>query len=382
VRSTRSPRPRATRPPLANAKGIDTRDFAIDGDGVHWIRTARRARPNPWLLSRQPVFDATTPGPQSLDPRYGRCGSIAPVATTFRSSIGQALGRGADGSVAVAGVAGVAFNADRLAVVKLTAAGASDPTWGDHAVVVKPPLPAGSQGLVVEGVGVEPGGAVVVAATYADQGFKTTRSLLARFDASGHLDPGFGSGGYVLDALPGQSVRTIDDIAVQPDGAIVAGGETNDTDTSFGDAGRFTVARFTPAGSLDPSFAGDGIAMLDTASLGRGHADAVRVLGDGRILAAGGAGQGFALARFAVDGTPDPAFGTGGAVYDSPPADAAITALDLTPDGHIVMAGSGGTAFAQPELALRCASAPTASPTRRSAAGASCSTRSPAPRPG
>jgi uncharacterized delta-60 repeat protein len=76
------------------------------------------------------------------------------------------------------------------------------------------------------------------------------------------------------------------------------------------------------------------------------------VLANGRILAAGGAGENFALARFLSDGTLDPAFGTAGTNYDSPPASSDVTALDLLPDGRIAVAGQATSILGTQRLAL------------------------------
>jgi uncharacterized delta-60 repeat protein len=339
--------------PLAYARGIDTTAFGIDSDGVHWTQDGTLRTAKPAVAPAAPSFDAAAAGPQSLDPSYGRCGALKPLPATYRSSDAQAIARGADGSVAVAGVAGTRVTEDRIAVDKLTAAGLESPAWnGGAAVVAKPPLPAGAGSLEVSGVVVLPDGKVVVAAHYATTSPSVTRSLLTRFNADGSIDGGFGSGGYALDVLPARSAGQINDLVLQPDGALLAAATFNDTAEPFGDGERFTVARFTPAGKLDPSFAGDGIAMLDTSALGGAEANAVRVLADGRILVGGQAGEQFALARFAADGAADATFGTGGAVYDSPPAAAAISALEPLPDGRIVVAGSAAGVLGSNSLTL------------------------------
>ncbi|HEX4610729.1 MAG TPA: hypothetical protein VH092_21245 [Urbifossiella sp.] len=77
--------------------------------------------------------------------------------------------------------------------------------------------------------------------------------------------------------------------------------------------------RLTPAaGSLDPTFGAAGIARFTS-----GEVERLAALPDGRILAlvANTTAGAFSLERFEPDGTPDPTFGTGGV--------AALPALDL-----------------------------------------------------
>lgn len=69
--------------------------------------------------------------------------------------------------------------------------------------------------------------------------------------------------------------------------------------------------RFLSDGSLDPSFGDEGV--VSTAVTADGSAvEAVSVQADGKIVVAGSFGQsldeGFVLARYLPDGTPDPTF--------------------------------------------------------------------------
>ena len=131
-------------------------------------------------------------------------------------------------------------------------------------------------------------------------------------------------------------------VAVQSDGRLLAAG----TATVDG-AGRFAVARYLPAGVLDPTFGVDGKA---TALVGRSsRANAAVLQRDGNIVVAGMAigdsdiaGQ-FALARFLSDGRLDPSFGSAGTVitnFDGLPRTDIVQAIAIQPDGKVVVAGS------------------------------------------
>src|SRR5438132_86293 len=82
---------------------------------------------------------------------------------------------------------------------------------------------------------------------------------------------------------------------VQPDGkSLVVGHAGQD----------FALGRYTPNGTLDKSFSGDG--KLTTDFGGRADsARAVSVRGDGKILVAGRSGHALAFARYNPNGTLD-----------------------------------------------------------------------------
>jgi len=113
-------------------------------------------------------------------------------------------------------------------------------------------------------------------------------------------------------------------VAVQSDGKIVAAGRAGEGNTDFG------VARFTPHGALDPTFGGDGRVVTSVSSK-IDEAFAVTIQADGKIVLAGGAGglTRFALVRYEPDGDLDPTFGGDGKVTTnfSPNADGANAAL-------------------------------------------------------
>ncbi len=137
-------------------------------------------------------------------------------------------------------------------------------------------------------------------------GFTKLEFALARYRADGTLDPGFGPGGKVrtpiLDA--GQANAVL----VQPDGKILAGGFAAHGVLADGD---FALVRYNADGTPDASFGGgDGIVTTDFGT----RSDDIRALAlqpDGKIVAAGSAGERVALARYLPDGTPDPAFSSG-----------------------------------------------------------------------
>lgn len=160
--------------------------------------------------------------------------------------------------------------------------------------------------------------------------------------ADGMLDPSFGNGGLVVTNFPG--VLTGDSVAslvVLPDGRAVAAGMSND----FGDI-RMGVARYLFSGALDTSFSGDGmttIACPPTGIPGGGAAD-VQLQPDGFLVLVGDCvgpspGRVFWLARLNANGFLDLSFGSGGQVFTPFATDARAVSGLLQPDGRILAVG-------------------------------------------
>lgn len=91
---------------------------------------------------------------------------------------------------------------------------------------------------------------------------------------------------------------------------------------------------------LDPTFGSAGAAFADFGNGSGDRALAVAIAGDGKILVAGAAGFDGGIARFAADGTPDPAFGSGGVVTVPVFLFASFDAVAAQSDGKVVAAGT------------------------------------------
>ena len=159
--------------------------------------------------------------------------------------------------------------------------------------------------------------------------------------AAPSLDAAFGRDGRVAVELGGRNSANA--VLVQPDGRIVVAGSVNP-----GAAKNFSLLRFNPDGTLDTGFNHEG-ALITSLALGDDEALALGQLSDGRIVAGGytsnGASRDFALACYFPDGTLDRDFGLNGiTVTPVGGGDDEITALAITPDDRIVIAGNvGGT---------------------------------------
>jgi uncharacterized delta-60 repeat protein len=178
--------------------------------------------------------------------------------------------------------------------------------------------------------------------------------VVVRYEPGGAIDEAFGVHGVATaEFTPGTEGGGdwAGGVALQPDGKIVVAGDAGGTaeyTSSFG------LARFRSDGVLDRTFGGDGTVRTNFTKRDD-SARGLTIQPDGRIVAAGVAGFGwgslstFALVRYEADGSPDGTFGDGGKVRTSfggslpaHPIDiygARAAAIDLAPDGRIVVAG-------------------------------------------
>lgn len=161
--------------------------------------------------------------------------------------------------------------------------------------------------------------------------------------AQGFLDPTFGTNGYVTFDYMG-SFEEFRDIAVQPDGRIIAAGHASGGPIG----GQPLIVRYMEDGTLDPDFNGTGWALGPGPTWqDPGTFRAVALQPDGKILCLGPAKPipndplSVLVVRYLPDGTLDPSFGTGGYVTHRAATDLNRTAQDiaLTADGRIRICG-------------------------------------------
>jgi uncharacterized delta-60 repeat protein len=175
-----------------------------------------------------------------------------------------------------------------------------------------------------------------------------TRFALARYDPDGTLDDSFGGDGKVVTThfVKRGGFAEASAVAIQADGKIVAAGTTAVSTTQF------ALARYNLDGTLDSSFGGDGKIRTHFADSGGDVGWAVAIQDDGKIVAAGRSEGRFALARYDDAGTLDPAFGGDGKVRTHfgwggtcvNPGGA--SGLAIQADGKIVAAGCARGRFA------------------------------------
>jgi uncharacterized delta-60 repeat protein len=221
-----------------------------------------------------------------LDPSFGGDGTVVTDLGDEEWAFGLVLQ--ADGAIVIGG-----YRGSDMLMARYRADGTLDPTYGDGG------WKATDLGAtdVVSGLSLQADGKVVIAA-YTGTGGSQAMAV-ARYGTDGRLDPTFGSGGLVV--FDDGSTTKGRAIAVQPDGCIVVGGYR-----SVAKGPRdFVVVRLLPDGGVDASFAG-GTVFTDFDGAGDDWAHDVAIQPDGKIVAFGNTGTtnvvgtySYALARYA-----------------------------------------------------------------------------------
>lgn len=169
---------------------------------------------------------------------------------------------------------------------------------------------------------------------------------LARYNSDGSLDTSFGTNHTGLVTQDVGSWDAWTRIAIQPDGKIIAIGQTATT-------GQVIVARYDPNGLPDPTFGVNGIVRVALGSQ-MSEADGVALQSDGKILVAGTAWNtdspysDVALARLENNAAAPPTITCPGSAIVECDQAAEITALVHDPSGlPLTVVWSVNSAFAQ-----------------------------------
>jgi uncharacterized delta-60 repeat protein len=210
-----------------------------------------------------------------------------------------------------------------------------DPTFGTGGVV-SISLASGRDGATC--MALQADGKIVVAGVYSPSPSEAD-FLVARYEANGALDMGFGIGGYsTYDVAAFDVVR---DLALQADGGIVLVGTAQGVGTDK------VVLRFTATGQIDPTFNGTGVLIIDDSAL-EDQLNGVAVQADQKIVAVGqgfdNSKDAFYICRLNSDGTFDDSFGIGGQVEHSITSDnCRANDVAILPDGRILSVGTSYT---------------------------------------
>jgi uncharacterized delta-60 repeat protein len=199
----------------------------------------------------------------------------------------------------------------------------------------------------VHGLAIDAAGRIVAAGgteRSVDEGLLT----VVRYLANGALDTSFsGDGIQTADASGSGDWNTAFDLAIQPDGRIVAGGGTK-----IAHEFQYAAARFMPDGSLDTSFSGDGLQATDVvADVAAGDnevAHDVALAPNGAVVLAGNQ---FDVVRYEADGDPDPTFSGDG--VRTLGLDGLADTVAVQPDGKILVGGFVGSADGTDGMVVR-----------------------------
>jgi uncharacterized delta-60 repeat protein len=289
-------------------------------------------------LAAASVFAAALPAARGdLDPAFGSGGKVTTDFGGNESAWGLAVQP--DGKAVVAGTRFDPGPSDDFVLARYTASGALDPAFdGDGKVTTD----FGGRSDGAGDVALQADGKIVAVGSGFPAVVRPLDFALARYNRDGTLDSTFGDGGRVLTTFEPNSIDGANALVIQPDGKIVVAGRTRSGPTS-----EFAVARYLPNGSLDPSFDGDGRVVTPIPA---GIVFGLAVQRDGKLVAAGWSNPGgfdIALARYNPDGSLDASFDGDGVVVASSfrPASTYASKVLVQPDGKILTGGAGLARF-------------------------------------
>jgi uncharacterized delta-60 repeat protein len=298
----------------------------------------------------------------TLDGTFGS-GGIA-LASAGSGGTLYSVALQSDGKIVAAGITAVSGASWGL-VSRLTAAGALDTTFNGSGTYIS------SASGIFAAVTTQVVGAqeCIVVAGFARDSPNHPIGAVWRFDASGHLDPGFGGSGMVTT-----SFHDIEDglyhedafraVAVDSSGRIVAAGYTSTNSEQQSNFMEYNVAlaRYSSAGTLDTEFGSNGRVWASSSAVSNVGLLLAIQPADQKIVVAGystsndfdAAGNAVddmaGLWRFDADGTVDTGFGRGGGWVLDPIISGSIHAAwkgMALHDGKIVCGGevwANGTA--------------------------------------
>lgn len=290
---------------------------------------------------------------------------------------GRACAVQADGKIIVVGQ-----SVNDFSVVRYTATGALDTTFGTGGIVTTDIGSSTVDGAY--GVAVQPDGKIIVVGTSAN------KFAIVRYTAAGVLDSTFGTGGKTTTSLSGTSIAY--DVVIQSDGKIVVAGVSNskiivarytsagvlDTTTFAATKGyvltnltgtsivygvaltssgkivvagvsnsKLMVAQYTSAGVLDTTAFGSGLGYVATTIGTTSCGYAVAVNSSGRIIVSGvtttSNNSNFVVAQYTSAGILDTTFSSGNGYVITEFGSTDIPCnLAIQPDGNIIVGGISG----------------------------------------
>jgi uncharacterized delta-60 repeat protein len=276
--------------------------------------------------------------PSDLDPTFGAGGQLTLPIVPGEDRI-EAIAVQPDGKIVAAGTSKHATTNWDFAVARFNPDGSPDTTFsGDGFLTADLSGSYGDERAYA--VAVQPDGKIVVAG-FMDAG-PNEAFAIARYMPDGSPDIGFGGSiyGYAYFLFtPTTSYSRIGAIALQPDGKIVAAGKA-----TVGGNPDFALVRLLPTGMLDTSFDVDG-KVRHPVGVATDEINDIAIQPDGRIVAVGESQGGVSsndvtVARYNTDGSLDTSFNLVGvqttALSVEPDAAEGVV---LQPDGKIVIAG-------------------------------------------
>ncbi|MCB9135103.1 MAG: tandem-95 repeat protein [Anaerolineales bacterium] len=272
----------------------------------------------------------------TLDATFGTGGIVTTPIAGVRA-IASALVIQQDGKIVVTGESNNVFT-----VVRYTSSGALDTTFDGDGIAT---TTFGTRDQATS-LALQSDGKIVVLGM-SDMGSEDDFSV-ARFNSDGSLDFDFNGSGKTTVSFTSGDNDFGTGVAIQPDGKIVLGGYTD----AVGTRNNFALARLNANGTLDTGFGTNGKTVTDFNGLDD-FAQGLVIQPTGHIVLGGFADSSstfndYALARYTSTGILDTTFGMNGKVTTdlgtilggaSDASDDQAFALLVQPDNKLVLAG-------------------------------------------
>ncbi|MEM9837445.1 MAG: hypothetical protein AAF828_13140, partial [Bacteroidota bacterium] len=276
-----------------------------------------------------------------IDPNFGNNGSrIINFGNGVFPGFGMAIQ--ADDKILL-----TAHESAEAFVLRLTADGNNDPTFGENGVAR---IGIDGANSFLTHVALQSDGKIVAVGNVLVTG-EPRNYLVARFLPSGELDSSFGEGGRTI--IPGEnSTSFLNAVYVLDNGKIAATGVARNNGTNM------VTMRFLADGSLDEGFGGTGIVYTSLSISDDEGWDIIPTENDGllvggRTINTSTTHTDFALVKFQENGQLDSLFGNNGTVITNPPGSSAslFRVLPL-PDGKFIAGGAARNGSRDYDLTL------------------------------
>ena len=289
----------------------------------------------------------------SLDASFGNHGTVTAAAGALLSDM-YALKIQADGKIVTAGAGIDSPGNSRFTLLRFNTNGTLDTSFGLSGKVTTSFVTGNFERATAAGI--EADGKIVAAGftELLSPGLEADFAT-ARYNTNGSLDLSFGSFGRTTPNLGGGSIDLADAMAIQPDGKIIVAGGAGlggSPGTIFGSGivnSFVALVRLNTDGTLDSSF-GEGGTVISEVGPFDDFATAIALQSNGKIIVTGGSLDGtyefFAL-RYNADGSVDSSYGGGGvSVLDFGSGTNEIPyAVTLDSQGRALLAGDVGGFF-------------------------------------
>ncbi|WP_051957633.1 T9SS type A sorting domain-containing protein [Altibacter lentus] len=229
--------------------------------------------------SKQTMFATARLNPDgSIDTSFGDDGVIINnLSNSHHLSTSIAIQN--DNKVLVGGGSQNSNNISVVTILRFTNEGNLDSSFDNDGIVK---TQVGTSGSGAYDILLQPDGKILVA-SISNNGNNIDFALL-RYLPNGSLDTSFGTNGIVTTNFGANSNERVEDLALQPDGKIIAAGTTDNGTSGTND---FAVVRYLPNGNIDTNFGDNGVLIADVAGNRNDRLNAVALNSDGKIVISG-----------------------------------------------------------------------------------------------